>query len=222
MGFCELRWLHLGVKYGYFMATLVPSWGQLRRFWGCVGGYMGSFWTMLLRHQKQPKDTPPKRSFLALKAKQNQIKNRPKTQNSAKTLAYMTVKAKRNQKSSQNPPSKRPPQSSGSLNLLRDCQNKGHPEQSYMRGRCFCESYQLEGKSPTSTPCKERAVWADLAFFLAYLRTCCIGSRSGGAHSTCRLDIRSRSGSAHWDLELAVEAAEKEGERAAKVQHKKI
>ena len=49
LGFCELC-----CQYGYLMATLVPSWGQPRRFWGCEG-YMGSFWTMLLRHsQKQP------------------------------------------------------------------------------------------------------------------------------------------------------------------------
>ena len=68
------------VKYGLLMATLVLSWGQLRRFWGCDEGYMESFWTMLLRHsQKQPTDTPPKR-LLALKARQNQIKNWPKTQ----------------------------------------------------------------------------------------------------------------------------------------------
>ena len=32
-------------KYGYLMAALVPSWGQFSRFWGCVEGYMGSFWT---------------------------------------------------------------------------------------------------------------------------------------------------------------------------------
>ena len=57
------------------MATLVPSWGQLRRFWGCVEGYMGSFWTMLLRHsQKQPTDTP-----LALKACPETTAQRPVT-----------------------------------------------------------------------------------------------------------------------------------------------
>ena len=28
-----------GVKSDYLMATLVPSWGQLRRFWGCVNHF---------------------------------------------------------------------------------------------------------------------------------------------------------------------------------------
>ena len=71
---------------GFLQAMLAPfrgtaNWGQLRRFWGCVEGYMGSFGAMLLRRsRKQPADTPPKRPPLALKARQNQIKNCPETQ----------------------------------------------------------------------------------------------------------------------------------------------
>ena len=30
--FCELCWLHLGVKYVYLMATLVPSWANFGDF----------------------------------------------------------------------------------------------------------------------------------------------------------------------------------------------
>ena len=50
----------VGLSVGHVEAKLVPSWGQLRRFGGRVQGYLGSFWTMLLRHSlKQPKDTLP-------------------------------------------------------------------------------------------------------------------------------------------------------------------
>ena len=59
-GFLLQCWLHLGSS----TATL-----WLRRSWGCVEGYMASFWTMLLRHS------------------QNQIKNRPKTQKGNSTTS---------------------------------------------------------------------------------------------------------------------------------------
>ena len=113
-------WGQVRLPYAYVGAILGPTWA----IWGCVEGYMGSFWAMLLRHsQKQPNDTPPKRPPPPLKAKQNQIKNRPKHKNSSKTLTWMAVKAKRNQKSTQNPPAERSPQ----FNLSRDWQNKGPP-----------------------------------------------------------------------------------------------
>ena len=68
----------------------------------------------------------------------------------------MAVKAKRNQKSSQNPRSKRSPQWPCSLNLLRDWQNKGPP---------LAELYEMSSKArgTTSTLCTDRAVWADFA-----------------------------------------------------------
>ena len=118
-GFLRAMLAPFRVKYGYLMATLVPSWGQLRRF-GCVEGYVGSLWTM-----KQPTDTPPKRSPLA---RQNQIKNGSKTQKLRQHVNLHGSKGiKRNQKSFQNPPSKRSSQWPCSLNLWRDRQNKGPP-----------------------------------------------------------------------------------------------
>ena len=46
-------WGQVRLPYGYVGAML----GPLRRFWGCVEGYLGSFWTMLLRHHLQ--NAPP-------------------------------------------------------------------------------------------------------------------------------------------------------------------
>ena len=55
---CEGIWKLQFCKSGHVISCW--SYMSLRRFWGCVEGYMGSFWTILLRHsQKQPKDTPP-------------------------------------------------------------------------------------------------------------------------------------------------------------------
>ena len=74
---------YVGSIWGSSTAILWPRWCHLGANFGDVGAElkaMGSFWTILLRHiQKQPADTPPKRP-LALKARQNQIKNCPKTQ----------------------------------------------------------------------------------------------------------------------------------------------
>ena len=123
------------------MATLVPSWGQLRWFWGCVEGYMG-FWTMLLRHsQKQPKDTPPKRSPPPLKAKQNQIKNRPKTQ-----------KLHENANLSQNLPSKRSLQWPCSLNLLPGRQIKGPPSRAIWDDDVFAKVTSSKARAPLARP----------------------------------------------------------------------
>ena len=77
-GFCELCWLHFGVKEGYLMATLVPSWGQLRRFWGSIWDHFGPCCFGIVK--SNPKISSETLPSLALKAKQNQIKNRPKTQ----------------------------------------------------------------------------------------------------------------------------------------------
>ena len=153
VGFCELCWLHWGVKYGYLMAT-VPSCTQLRQFWGCVEGYMGSFWTILLRHSQYTSETLPPGPEGETESNQKRFQN---TKN-GKMMTCMAIKAKRNQKPSPNPPSKCFPQWPCSFNLLHDWQNKGR--------RCFCESGRLEGKSATSTPRTDRAVWADFMFFV--------------------------------------------------------
>ena len=109
-GFCELCLLHLG-QVRLPVATLVPSsgqlrrfWGQLQRFWDCVEGYMESFWTMLLRHaQKQPQTIPPQRSppWPPRRNRRN-MKNPSKTKISSKTLIPMAGRPKRNKKTSKN------------------------------------------------------------------------------------------------------------------------
>ena len=148
--------LHLGSS----AAILWPRWCHLAADFGdfgvCVEGYMGSFWTMLLRHnQKQPKDTPPKRPPLALKARQNQIKNCPKTQKLRQNANLHGSKGKTKPKIHPISTFKTHPQWPCSLNLLPGRQHKGGPP----------ESDQLEGNSATSTPCADRAVWADLNLF---------------------------------------------------------
>ena len=118
---------------------------------------------MLLWHsRKQPKDTPPKRSPWPWRRNRIKSKTVPKYKNATKTLTCMAVNAKRKQKSSQNPPSKRSPLWPCSLNLLPDWQNNGPPLAELYETRMFLRKWPLEGKSPTSTPCTDRAVWADL------------------------------------------------------------
>ena len=127
VGFCELcllhlgsskaalwlRWCHLGANFGDFGAVLKAIWDH---FGPCCFGIVKNNPKIHLQNAR-----------LALKAKKNQIKNRPKTQNFAKTQTCMAVKAKRNQKSLQNPPSKCSPQWPCSLNLFPGRQNKGPP-----------------------------------------------------------------------------------------------
>ena len=114
----RLSYGHVGAILGPISATL----GLCSRLYGIISG-------MLPRHcQKQPKDTPPKRSpeWPSRRSKIH-TKNQSKTEISSKTLTCMAVKAKRNQKSTQNPPSKRSLQWPCSLHLLRGRQNKGPP-----------------------------------------------------------------------------------------------
>ena len=92
----RLGWLHLGVKCGYLMVALAPSWGQLRRFWGCVESYI--FGPCCFGIVKNPRLHLRNARPLALKAKQNEIKNCPKTQK-LRQNANLHGSKKRNQKS---------------------------------------------------------------------------------------------------------------------------
>ena len=65
--------------YGHVGAILRPTSAILVFVLKAIWGHFGPC-CFGIACQKQPKDTPPKRSPLALKARQNQIKNCPKTQ----------------------------------------------------------------------------------------------------------------------------------------------
>ena len=99
--FCTQKWTK--ILSGFVRAMLVPFGGQVRRPYGYVGAILGPTSAIL--------------GYIWVALKANRIKS--KIANSAKTLTYMAVKAKRNQTFSQNPPSKRSPQWPCSLNLLR-------------------------------------------------------------------------------------------------------
>ena len=119
---------------------------------------------MLLGHnQKQPTDTPPKRSP-PWPWRRRRMKSRtvPKHKNSAKKLTCMAVNR---QNVTKNPSEihlqNTPPSGPAALNLFPGRRNKGPPLAELYEMTMFLRSDQLEGKSATSTPCTDRAVWAD-------------------------------------------------------------
>ena len=118
---------------------------------------------MLLQHtQKQPQTIPPKHSP-QWPSRRNSInaKNQAKTKISSKTLTCMAVKAKPNQKSTQNPPSKRSRQWPCSFNLFPLGKKNAPPplaelyEMTMFCASNFCEITR-QWSSPPSTPCTDK------------------------------------------------------------------
>ena len=158
------------------MATLVPSWGQLWRFWGCAEGYMGSFWTMLLRHSRIAKNNPKihlrNARPLALKVKQNQTKNRLQTQKLRQNANLHGSKGKTQPKILPKPIFKTLSQWPCSLNLFPDWQNKGPPpSRAIWDDNVFARVTSSKARAPLARP-SPTAVWADF-FILEPYCACC-------------------------------------------------
>ena len=149
-----------GPRFKWVSASYFGSiWGQIRPPCGYVDCYVGAILGPtsailgLWHSQNQSKDTPSKRPPWPWRRNRIRSKTAPKHKSSAKMLTWKAVKAKRNQKSSQNPPSKRSPPWPCSLNLLRAWQNKGPPSsRATWDDDVFVKGTSSKARAPLASP----------------------------------------------------------------------
>ena len=126
------------------------SYGRVGAILGPTSAILGLCWRLyrIIFYQRYTSETPP------WPWRRDRIKSKtdPKHKNPAKMLTCMAVKAKRNQKSSQNPPSKRSPQWPCSLNLSRDWQNKGPPSRAIWDDDVFSKVTSSKATAPLARP----------------------------------------------------------------------
>ena len=133
-----LRWCHLGANFGDFGAVLKAIWAHFGPCWGIV--------------KFEPTDTPPRRSPWPWRWNRIKSKTAPKHKNSAKTQTCMAVKAKRNQKSTPNPPSNAPPSGPAASISCAAGKIKAPPSRAIWDDDVFAKVTSSKARAPLARP----------------------------------------------------------------------